>query len=314
MKKLFSVLLSVLLVGMTAVPALGADGDTPPNAVHEGDFWYVIEQTEDGPAFTYLRYAQDWDRIWSEQETSVHIPKSLGGITLTPENFTGSVFYPWDGGCTLPFSLDADNASFTLIDGILYSKDGKTLICYPLGCPDYSEKIWHIPDGTTGFADGAVCDEFIECDCLVLPDSFTGLCAETFPIDCASIAACSGTAAERFAREQEIRFIPIDAGHTHVYFRQTCWHTPDVSHDTIRLICPCGDVLRTETLENGCIEYGGSQRECPCICHKAADNPYVFSASDTPREILQMIIFYIRRMVWHLTGTHQICECGALHW
>jgi hypothetical protein len=59
-------------------------------------------------------------------------------------------------GCTglTAFSLATGNATYQLIDGVLFSKDGKTLVAYPAG-RDEPNIIYTVPDGVTRIGDGA---------------------------------------------------------------------------------------------------------------------------------------------------------------
>lgn len=60
----------------------------------------------------------------------------------------------------LNIEVSAANKNYKSIDGVLYSKDGKTLIAYPGG---RTEKSFKIPDGVTAIANGALdCDSLTE--------------------------------------------------------------------------------------------------------------------------------------------------------
>ena len=74
------------------------------------------------------------------------------------------------GDCNslLNIEVSAANQYYKSVDGVLYSKDGKTLIAYPGG---RTEKSFKIPDGVTAIADGALnCDSLTE---LYIPKSVT---------------------------------------------------------------------------------------------------------------------------------------------
>ncbi len=65
--------------------------------------------------------------------------------------------------------VSSNNPSFKSIDGILFTKDGKGLICFP---PRKKEKEYHIPDGVTEIGENAFC----HCSSLTkikIPDSVT---------------------------------------------------------------------------------------------------------------------------------------------
>ncbi len=70
--------------------------------------------------------------------TALHIPKNL--------EEDGSMLAKAFCGCPISlFELDAENANYLSIDGVLFSKTGSTLLCYPWG--DERES-YDIPDGT----------------------------------------------------------------------------------------------------------------------------------------------------------------------
>jgi len=78
--------------------------------------------------------------------------KSLESITIpqSVESIGALAFY----GCTSLKSIEVDpgNTSFKSIDGVLFSNDGKTLICFPAGKKSYS---YSIPEGVTSIGDYA---------------------------------------------------------------------------------------------------------------------------------------------------------------
>lgn len=74
------------------------------------------------------------------------------------------------GDCNslLNIEVSAANQYYKSVDGVLYSKDGKTLIAYPGG---RTEKSFKIPDGVTAIAEGALdCSSLTE---LYIPKSVT---------------------------------------------------------------------------------------------------------------------------------------------
>ena len=79
------------------------------------------------------------------------------------------------------FTVDENNAYFQSIDGNLYSKDGKTLICYAFG---KTENTFIIPEGVTniGIAAFAYCSNIKN---IIIPASVTS-------IDSAAIILCIG--------------------------------------------------------------------------------------------------------------------------
>lgn len=313
MKKILSVLFALLLMCQTAVPvfALFDPQTTPPaNAVCEHEYWYVIEETADGHAFSYLRYIQD-ERI--EERRSIYVPKSLGGITLTPENFTGSVFHPWRIFRLLPFEVDDDNEFFSVIDGVLYSKDGKTLVCLPPFGP--KDTFFRIPEGTRGFANGPVESEWETTRCILFPDSVTDVPAQAFMYYNGAVAGKAGSAVQRFAEAAGRQFIALGEGHTHVYFSERVYDDDDKALTVeFTLVCPCGDVLDKQVRSYG--YYRSPDNECKCLCHEIQAIYYenIPELLKSPRQTIRFLAFCVRRMFWQLLGVHQYCTCGSRHW
>ena len=78
--------------------------------------------------------------------TDVYIPKNL--IYISPYAFVDFHF-----NCRqTSFSVDADNPNYKAVNGVLFSKDGKTLISYPSG---KTGNTYDVPGGVTDIAYGA---------------------------------------------------------------------------------------------------------------------------------------------------------------
>ncbi len=97
----------------------------------------------------------------------IMFPKSVASV--------GSmVFY----GCSsvTEISVDPDNAAYCSVDGVLYTKDMRTIIAYPAGKTDRS---FEIPENVTSIEESA----FIDCSSLeqiTIPDSVTSIGEWTF--------------------------------------------------------------------------------------------------------------------------------------
>ena len=105
--------------------------------------------------------------------TSVTLPDSLTSIGVNPF-----------GGCDSLVKIDVfpDHPVFAQIDGVLYEKATKTLICYPAGKEGDS---FAVPDGILAIGDSA----FYYCEALTtvtLPDSLTSIGDSAFS-DCYSL-------------------------------------------------------------------------------------------------------------------------------
>ena len=99
--------------------------------------------------------------------TSISIPGSITGI--------GERAF---GGCTAlnEFKVSASSESFKTIDGVLFTKDGKTLVCYP---PAKTYTAYSIPSGVTSIDAWA----FEDCTVLInvtIPESVTEIGSYTF--------------------------------------------------------------------------------------------------------------------------------------
>ncbi|MBR3640789.1 MAG: leucine-rich repeat protein, partial [Oscillibacter sp.] len=81
-------------------------------------------------------------------------------------------------GCEVlaAINVDAGNAVYKSVDGVLFTEDGKTLLAYPAGKSDLA---YTVPDGVTELGDGS----FIGCENLeriALPASVETIAAEAF--------------------------------------------------------------------------------------------------------------------------------------
>ena len=107
---------------------------------------------------------------------------SLTSITI-PSSVTSIGSYAFSG-CTSLESIivDENNTAYKLIDGVLYSKDGTTLVCYPAGKKDTS---FTIPSSVTSIGR----DAFYGCTSLTsvtIPESVTSIGSFAF-YNCTSL-------------------------------------------------------------------------------------------------------------------------------
>ena len=166
----------------------------------EGYFTYYIYEDETGNKSAYIT---DCNHAIPED---VVIPSTLGGYPVTsiaqwvffdfiglksvtiPASVTGTFnddfenYYreilPVFGGCTslTAINVDENNTKYKSVDGVLYSKDMKTLLAYPAGKTNAS---YTIPDGVTLINSYA----FYDCTSLkevTIPNSVTEIEVDAF--------------------------------------------------------------------------------------------------------------------------------------
>lgn len=116
-----------------------------------------------------------------EELSSINIPETLENIEplafaycrkLTAFPIPRKVKYIGGGAfaqCGITsFQVDPDNPHFTTVEGVIFSKDRKTLVAFP---PAYPSKHYNIPEGTETIGAGA----FEDCnlDTIRIPDTVT---------------------------------------------------------------------------------------------------------------------------------------------
>lgn len=134
-------------------------------------FIISLEKYLEEPGITGVNVPECITKILNEAipkgVTSVVIPKSVTEI----ESMAFS-----DAEDLLSITVDADNPNYCDIDGVLYSKDKTTLLCYPQGRQDTE---FVIPDYVTKIGYGAFCG----CGNLtsvVFPDHLTEIGIDAF--------------------------------------------------------------------------------------------------------------------------------------
>ncbi len=348
MKKLISLLLAALLVCALLLPA-GAKTILPPLplVVNEYGYTYTVAEHEDGNELTDVRYVGPLIVEIGADPAIVHVPKTLGNLPVTAENFTGAVFK--DSPEIREFRIDKDHAQFCIDDhGFLFSKDGKTLVSIP---NQRVQGIVHIPDDTEALGPCSILtknppvkDE--KSVCLVIPASVTAIDENFADGKAPVLAGEAGSAAQSFAEENGLPFVLLGEGHTHTYFRiqddASCTAPGEIWAE-----CPCGAVAdfgntgvietipplghdwleHTVEKENGkeyieiyCTRCGevrsstpANTDDCGCRCHKINRTWSISLTKDNWKDVFQNLIFRFKLAFWHLSGTHQYCECGARH-
>ena len=300
----------------------------------ENGFRYRIEHTPDGDVLRDV----EWDAWYGAK--GGYVPKTLGGIALTPDVLNGAVFYGKNADSWVrEFSVDDDNPWFTVRNGALYTMDGKTAVAFP----SLWRKIYVIPDGTQTIGSCSMNAPYQSC--IVFPDSVTTIADDAIRLEYTydgydfRIAASPDSAAENYAAKMRYTFLPMGETHTHVYYyveqAPTCIESGYKS-----ALCPCGEVYSTEVLPPdpdahrwtrnlgdpdsplACVYCGAkwtndseppqTNDDCTCMCHKLNHFPLavllVFNR-DTVRSFVYCFVLFF----WRVTGTHQYCACGARH-
>ena len=239
MKKTISLFLSILLVFTLALPAFAFGDffrqydDEPYGMQCEDDISFAVRY--DGKEILYARYLGE--------DGVCRVPKTLGGIAVTPESLSGVNLF--NSNYISEFVVDADNAYFSVRDGMLLSKDGKTLIF----CPESKcNCICTLPEGVETLGPWSFCI-YNSC-CIVLPDSVELIDPDFCESENVVLAGAAGSYAESFAKENNVKFVVLGEGHAHAYFRQTVDNGGDCEKSTtVNLICPCGDCLQSGEME-----------------------------------------------------------------
>ena len=178
-KSIWAVLFVMLLMVLSVNGAVAED-----NALRSGDYQYQV--LEDGTAEITHYFGRD---------SVVHIPETLDGKTVTsirdvafawcsslttielPDSVISMGVNPFAGCKSLKnIQVSPEQPVFAVIDGVLFNKAEKSLICYPAG---KQEEAYEVPQGIQQIKSVA----FEGCSSLTtikLPDSVTSIEDEAF--------------------------------------------------------------------------------------------------------------------------------------
>ena len=173
-KSIWAVLFVMLLMALSVNVAVAED-----DVLRSGDYQYRV--LEDGTAEITYYFGRD---------SEVHIPETLDGKTVTsigdqafsgcssltsielPDSVTSMGVNPFAGCESLKnIQVSLEQPVFAVIDGVLFNKAEKSLICYPAG---KQEEAYEVPQGIQQIKSGA----FAGCRFLTiieLPDSVTSI-------------------------------------------------------------------------------------------------------------------------------------------
>lgn len=131
-------------------------------ATEDGSGWIVscLQTNENNPVTGDVVIPEKWTNEAGEEKAVIKVkddlfifPKSLISLSI-PKTVTEIVTqgrgYSYAGLQTI--TVDADNANFTAVDGVLYNKDKTELIKYPM---QKTAEEYVIPDGVTEISIGA---------------------------------------------------------------------------------------------------------------------------------------------------------------
>ncbi len=179
-------------------------------------------------------------------DTDLYVPSSLNGkaVTNIGTPSVGAVFYGADiTTIHIPASVtyiaenafagndeltdiivDPENSAYCDIDGVLYSKDGKTLVCYPDGRSDieiqegteeigkaafwysYKSKVIRIPESVVSIGEYAFGGTYRVSD-VIIPDQVTSIADNAFANSEFRIFCRKGSFAEQYAKDNQVPYI-----------------------------------------------------------------------------------------------------------
>lgn len=155
---------------------------------------------------------------------------SLVSITL-PDSMTSLGDYPFDG-CKGLISINAgkSNSNYSSIDGVLYDKNGMTLILCPEGKPSIT-----IPDRVSSIADGA-CSRCVNLTSIIIPNSVTNIgkgafsnCVNLTSVTIPNSVTSIGDFAFQWCVELQSITIPTNLKSISRYAFVNCWGLTSVT-------------------------------------------------------------------------------------
>lgn len=215
---------------------------------------------------------------------------------------------------------------YTEENGLIYYD--KTLLTYSFDYVYYSDDFsgfCNIKDGTEVILGNAIPDP---ARCVIIPDSVKTIKGQY--LDNACICGSEGSYAQKYAKENGFEFIVLGEGHQHRYIPFTVYPNC-INEGRIDYICPCGKFGSSVSYPPDGYEYGhdfiwdendnyvcrfcGAEYEtigCSCKCHSLSKATFPIPGSLL--SFFSDFFFRIKLVFWHLTGTHQYCECGKRHY
>ena len=210
-RSLCAVLFVMLMMALSVNGAVAED-----DALRSGDYQYRV--LEDGTAEITHYFGRD---------SVVHIPDTLDGKTVTsirdvafawcsslttielPDSVTSLGVNPFVGCKSLiNIQVSPEQPVFAVIDGVLFNKAEKSLICYPAG---KQEEAYEVPQGIQQIKSYA----FYDCRALTsieLPDSVTSIGEYAF-FGCSNLTMTvqRDSYAARYAKDKNLKYTYPDA-------------------------------------------------------------------------------------------------------
>ncbi|MBQ8028801.1 MAG: leucine-rich repeat domain-containing protein [Clostridia bacterium] len=214
-----------------------------------------------------------------------------------PANVKSLGIEPFGWECE-KYIVDEENENYASVDGVLFSKDKKTLVSFPKG---KEAEAYVIPENVENIGESAFCD--VELNNLVLPEkiriigdsAFSGSRIATVKVpegveyigpyafdsikhlivystDCEIeeqnvdfLIGYEGSTAEKMCDEYDIDFLSISEGHAHFYVpdvvvKATCQNEGKLSYS-----CPCGETeerIIDVPVTDHYFEFDGEEKRC----------------------------------------------------
>ena len=209
------------------IPFVGAKAGVTSSDTYQYPFGYIFgTNSYEGGVATNQGYYGSTTSITTN--SVYYIPASLSSVTVAGEYVPYGAFYNCSNiesisfgvgvtaaatsafyGCSglTYISVDENNATYTSIDGNLYSKDGKTIVHYAAG---KDENYFAIPDGVTTIGAYAFyyCNKFTS---ILIPDSVTSIGGSAFD-GCNIAEAMMPTIAISHIPQDNLKTVVITSG------------------------------------------------------------------------------------------------------
>ncbi len=288
--------------------------------VDEANLWYTADRQG-------ILYNKDKTEL-------VCVPHSVHGKVVLPESIKsvrkyacyGARFYK---GIVLNEGLEKIGyAAFcnSYVDGINFPTTLKEIGDEAFA---YTQSVFVIPEYIEAVGDGAFdyCEAvfFMNPECVIGDAVYNNYDDDSGYDEWENwiVGGYTGSTAEKFADENNLRFLPLDGNHKHVYIPnyvkfETCTEDGEIVYS-----CPCGnsdsysqkvetyghrfyDDCDEDTGEGICSDCGaqGNMYEgCECRCHEW-----------NQKKGIDKLIHKFLMFIWKLVKINDYCDCGRVHY